>query len=286
MEIFKVDLYSYFEVKRPSDKTDTGILTCYIPSISKEINENRKSPAMLVLPGGGYAYCSDREAEPVALAYVSYGFNAFVLNYSVAPVKFPYSLVEAIMAMNYIRLNADKLHVDVNMVAAVGFSAGGHLCGMLGSYYNSKEAEKIFVSKVSARPDAIILSYPVITAFNEKSHIYSFIALCGDDDELKNRLQVNNLVTENSSPAFIWATYTDGVVPVKNSLVIASAYEEKGVPFSLHIFGKGQHGLSKADKTVYGASMQSAIEQASVSVSEWIRLSVEWLAEQNVCIKD
>ena len=130
MQTKKIDLYEYFGVKRPEN--GSGYLTTYIHDVSREVNIDRKSPAMLVIPGGGYAMVSFREDEPVALKYLSYGYNSFVLNYSVAPVKYPYAILEAVMAMEYVRKNADELKTDRNMVAAVGFSAGGHLCGCLG----------------------------------------------------------------------------------------------------------------------------------------------------------
>lgn len=271
----KIDLYEYFKVKRPEN--GVGYLYTYIVDNSCEIDIDRKHPAMLVIPGGAYAMTSDREAEPVALAYVNAGFNAFVLRYSCAPVKFPYPLLEAVMAMNYIRKNAKKLNVDPEKVAAVGFSAGGHLCAMLGSYYDSSEVEEIFKGKQSARPDAIVLSYAVITS-GRKSHAGSFINLCGEDNkELMRKLDIANLVNDKSAPAFIWATYNDNGVPIKNSLVVADAYEESGVPFSVHIWGKGQHGISLANRNVYGNA--SALATATPSVHKWVDLSVEWLAE-------
>ncbi len=282
MNCFTVDLYDYFGVKKPEN---CGCkLTCYIKAVSREVDANRKSPAMLVIPGGGYGFCSFREAEPVALSYVNYGFNAFVLDYSVSPCRFPYPLLEAVLAMNYLRKNADELRIDANMIAAVGFSAGGHLCGMLGSYYDSPEVKKIFKSDVSARPNAVILSYPVII-YRGKAHKGSFDNLCGTDEELKDRLQIDKLVNSASSPAFIWATYTDGAVPVKNSLAVADAYEEAGVPFAIHVWGKGVHGISLDNMNVYGQGGKNMITEASKSLPKWVKLSVEWLEEQGVYVK-
>ena len=281
MKIFNVDLYDFFKLKKPLNAV--GELICYIPDKSVEINVNRKAPAMLVLPGGGYSMTSFREDEPIALKYLSYGFAAFVLRYSVAPLKHPTQLTEAVMAMNYIRLHAAELGVDEKMVSAVGFSAGGHLCAMLGSYYDAPEVAEVFKSEVSARPDAVILSYSVITS-SGKTHYGSFINLCGEDNEpLTRKISIENLVNSNSAPAFIWATYNDGIVPIRNSLIAALAYDEAGVPFSIHVFGKGQHGLSAADKTVYGASYVDI--DKSESVTEWVRLSVEWLKELGIEIK-
>lgn len=284
MKVFEVDLYEYFKI----DKQDgcVGKLIAYVQEKNAEINAKRRKPAMLVLPGGGYGYTSFREDEPIAAKYFSYGFCSFVLRYSVAPIRYPYALAEAVMAMNYIRLNAEELGINPDMVAAVGFSAGGHLCETLGSLYDCDDVKKIFTPAVSARPNAIVLGYPVSTCPSDendkKTHFASFDNLCGDDRELRLRLSARNFVNSKSSPAFIWATCNDGVVPIRNSLDIAYACEMADIPFSLHIYGIGQHGLSLADKTVYGYDLPPMTE----SVRGWVELSIEWLKEQGIFIKD
>ena len=286
MKHYTIDLYDYFKVSKPEGAKAT--LTVYLRQLSREINENRKHPAMLVIPGGGYGMVSDREGEPVALRYFALGFNSFVLDYSVAPIRFPYQLLEAVMAITYIRKNADELGVNPNMVSAVGFSAGGHLCGMLGSYWDSEEVKELFSSEINARPDAVILSYPVITS-KGKTHGGSFDNLCGAENvELQKKLDITNLVNKNSSPAFVWATYNDGIVPIRNALVAALAYEENGVPFSVHVWGKAQHGISVADRTVYEGvySCFKPLAEMSKSVKSWIDLSVEWLEEIGIYIKE
>lgn len=284
MKINEIDLYEYFGVKKPEN--GVGILYSYIIDNSREIDTARKHPAMVVIPGGGYSMTSDREAEPVALAYTANNFNSFVLRYSCSPVRHPYQLAEAIMAMNYIRLNADKLSIDPNMVAAVGFSAGGHLCAMLGSIPDDDGAAEIFKSKVNARPNAIVLGYPVITS-GKKAHQWSFMELCGkENEELIKKLDITNLVDKNSAPAFIWSTNTDNAVPCRNALLAALAYDEAEVPFSLHVWGKGEHGLSLANACVYGSeAYKRAINGMTQSVKEWVDLSIEWLAENGVRVK-
>ncbi len=281
-----IDLYDYFKISKPDGAR--AELTCYLRDNSIEINPNRKAPAMLVIPGGGYGMVSDREGEPIAIAYLNAGFSAFVLRYSIAPVRYPNQLVEAVMAMAYIRINAKEFHIDENMVSAIGFSAGGHLCGMLATIPDCEDVKDVFSAPVPTKPNAVVLSYPVITSAN-KAHIGSFDNLCGEGNlELQRKLDISNLVNENSAPAFIWATYNDNVVPVRNSLVVANAYEKAGVKFSIHVWGNGQHGLSVANKTVYGVSdgKYSAIENASKSVGKWVNLSIEWLEEIGIGIKD
>lgn len=286
MKIEKIDLYEYFKINKPDGAR--GVLTTYTAFVSPEINPNRKSPAMLVIPGGGYYMVSDREGEPVALKFLAAGFNAFVLNYSVAvdsAVKYPYQIAEAAMAMAYLRINADALKIDPEKIAAVGFSAGGHLCAMLGSIHNCPLVSNVFVPSVCVKPNAVVLGYPVITCNRKLAHVASFDNLCGvENEKFYDKVDVLNLIDENSAPAFIWSTYNDGVVPIENSMMAALKYREKGVPVSVHIFGKGQHGLSVADMTVYGRE-SVALKDMSVSVPEWVRLSLEWMKEQGIYIE-
>ncbi len=278
----KINLYEYFKIKKPEGAR--GVLTTYIRDLSLEIDLERKAPAMLVIPGGGYYMVSDREGEPVAMRYLALGFNAFVLDYSVAEdsaLKYPYQIAEAAMAMEYLRINAENLNIDPEKIAAVGFSAGGHLCAMLGSFHNCPETGKVFKPTVCVKPNAVVLGYPVISSDISFAHIGSFINLCGEENkELMKKVDVLNLIDENSAPAFIWSTFNDNVVPCQNAIEAALKYKESGVPVSLHVFGKGEHGLSVADATVYKAD--KALKEMSVSVPEWVRLSVEWLEEQGI----
>lgn len=278
----KINLYEYFKIKKPEGAR--GVLTTYIRDLSSEIDLERKAPAMLVIPGGGYYMVSDREGEPVAMRYLALGFNAFVLDYSVAEdsaLKYPYQIAEAAMAMEYLRINAENLNIDPEKIAAVGFSAGGHLCAMLGSFHNCPETGKVFKPTVCVKPNAVVLGYPVISSDISFAHIGSFINLCGEENkELMKKVDVLNLIDENSAPAFIWSTFNDNVVPCQNAIEAALKYKKSGVPVSLHVFGKGEHGLSVADATVYKAD--KALKEMSVSVPEWVRLSVEWLEEQGI----
>lgn len=278
----KINLYEYFKIEKPEGAR--GVLTTYIRDLSSEIDLERKAPAMLVIPGGGYYMVSDREGEPVAMRYLALGFNAFVLDYSVAEdsaLKYPYQIAEAAMAMEYLRINAENLNIDPEKIAAVGFSAGGHLCAMLGSFHNCPETGKVFKPTVCVKPNALVLGYPVISSDISFAHIGSFINLCGEENkELMKKVDVLNLIDENSAPAFIWSTFNDNVVPCQNAIEAALKYKKSGVPVSLHVFGKGEHGLSVADATVYKAD--KALKEMSVSVPEWVRLSVEWLEEQGI----
>ena len=263
-----IDLYNYFGVKRPQGCK--GYLTTYVWDVYDGF-KGKNRPAMLVIPGGAYAYVSNRESEPVALAWVEKGYNSFTLDYSVAPVSYPYQLCEACMAMAYIRENAEKYEVDANYVAAVGFSAGGHLCGTLATLFDDENVIKIIGRrKVSYRPDAVILSYAVLY----DSHKETFDNISAGDDKLKKYLDVTERVTKNSSPAFIWHTRCDNCVPVDNSIKIANAYNAADVPFALHIFDRGYHGLSVATNELIENPQDWYLTE---DVSSWVNLAYIWL---------
>ena len=182
-------------------------------------NDNTNHPAMLVLPGGGYGFTSPREAEPVAMEYFNSGYNAFILDYSVYPDRYPLALLEAAACVDLIR--KDKDCCNNSKVYAIGFSAGGHLCGCLGILWEENILNEILgIDNINARPDGIIMSYPVVSS-GEYAHRDSFINLCGDDEGLIKYLSLEDRVNKNSTPVFIWHTAEDGAVPVENSLMLA-----------------------------------------------------------------
>ena len=278
MKIFTVDLYKYFNLERPEN--GEGYLTCYVNENTDHISLSRKHPAMIVIPGGGYAMRSDRENEPIALQYLAKDYCAFTLKYSVAPLRHPTMLIEGCMAVAYVRENANDLNVNKDAIACVGFSAGGHLTASVGIMFNDEAVITALKDKAKlARPNAVVLGYPVISSKDGIAHKGSFINLCGDDEELKKLTSLEDRVTADSAPAFIFHTSTDGAVPVKNSLVLASAYVDAKVPFALHIFKKGQHGLSLCDQSVYTIKDFENLK-FSVDFPKWVELSVTWLAEQ------
>jgi len=217
----------------------------------------------------------------VALRFAAGGYAAFVLHYSVAPAVYPAALREAAMAMRYIRENARRYEVDPSMVAAVGFSAGGHLCGMLGMCYDFPEVRDLGCAGL-IRPDALGLCYPVAVSWG-RTHEGSFDNLTGGDAALRERLSLEKLVREDMPPVFLWHTRDDGAVPCRNSLILAQALDEAGVDFSLHLYRKGQHGLSTADYLAYPVD---AVPQISWDVPGWIQSMMAFFSEKGFRITD
>lgn len=225
-------------------------LTTYISDISEEMKYASTKPAVLVIPGGAYKFCSDREAEPIALAYLAKGLNAFVLRYSLNDkAAFPTPLNDAEKALRFIRDKADEFHIYPDKIAVCGFSAGGHLAAAVSTMSEEK-------------PNACILGYPCI--LDSTSPILA-----------KPVESLDRYVTPNTPPTFIFAARDDGCVPIKNSLIYADKLDENGVGFELHIFSHGDHGFSLANDTVCDKHWLKICRQNSY----WLDRSAEWLKE-------
>lgn len=274
-----VDLYQSFGLKKPEH--GNGKLTCLHIPTSDKVSPCRKKPAVLVIPGGGYCHVSPREAEPVALQFLAKGYAAFILDYAIAPAVFPTALREAAMAMRYIRQNAQRYEVDPGMVAAIGFSAGGHLCGTLGTMYDAAEVSDIGDAQM-LRPDSLGLCYPVAIAWGS-THEGTFENISGGDPELRARLSLDSLVRPDMPPVFLWHTRSDEAVPCRNSLILASALDEAGVDFSLHIYRSGPHGLSTADAMAYP---DGAVPAVSWNVPGWVEEEIRFFEEKGLKIRD
>ncbi len=273
MLINKIDLYKYFGLKRK--KGALGYLTTYIIENSPEINMQRVRPAMIVLPGGGYQFLSDRENQPIALKFNSLGYNTFVLEYSIKNISYPTQLIEACMAVAYVRLNAEALLVDPEHIGMVGFSAGGHLCASVATLYNDENVKKALKENADkVIPNAVILSYPVITSEEKYWERTSIENISGGKKSLMNKLSLEKRVTGDSVPAFIWHTKEDGCVPAFNSLLYAAACQEHGVPYELHVFERGPHGLSLA---TVETSMNELNKLCNYNASKWVELADNWL---------
>ncbi len=220
----------------------------YVIDNSKEMDPNRRRPAIMIVPGGGYVMTSDREAEPVALRMLGYGYNAFILRYSCAPSRWPVSLIELAEAMRRIRQHADEWHVDPDAIVLMGFSAGGHLAASLATGW---ESDPVFAEHgyraADIKPNGLVLGYSVLDA-GRWTHQGSIIGLVGEqkakDPKQIEKLSLQKHVSRAVPPVFLWHTATDDTVPVQNSLMFAQACIEKGIPTELHIFPKGGHGLS------------------------------------------
>ena len=264
-------------------------LIAYIQDHYEEIAISSR-PLVLICPGGAYSHTSNREGEALAMQFLAMGYHAAVLKYSCSPASFPTSLLELAHSVRLIRQNAEQWHVNPNQIIVLGCSAGGHLAASMGVFWNrSFLAEALGMESVDQRllrPDGMILCYPVITS-GEFAHKGSFQFLIGDQDKVLSErfstpiwdfLSLENQVSADTPPAFIWHTYTDGAVPVENSLLFVSALRRAGVSAEFHMYPCGEHGLSLANRLTRNADGNAVQEECA----SWIPLAHTWVEHQYV----
>lgn len=226
---------------------------------------------VLILPGGGYGVVAKSEGEPVALAFLGAGVQAFVLEYSVAPARWPQALLETAAAIAYLRVNAERYGIAPDRIAVCGFSAGGHLAGCTANLWNHPLMEEgLGLSGRQVRPDAAILCYPVITMGEFGSNM-TRSNLFGEN-EMVPETSLETSVTDCNPPAFLWATCTDSSVPVENTLMYANALRSHNVPFELHVFNKGPHAMGLATRD---SAWQT--DHTDERASAWHDHCVTWL---------
>lgn len=245
-------------------------LSLYILSNYQEIDIYRKRPMIVICPGGGYHFCSPREAEPIAVKFMSYGYNAAVLTYTTTDdfkkkkMLYPKPQQQLAKTIEYIRKNADKFNTDPNMICTIGFSAGGHLVASLGCFW--KQYGNL------SKPNAQILCYPVIIS-GKYAHKGSFENLCNNNQELINKLSLEKCVNQDVPPTFIWHTKTDQSVPYQNSELFIEALKKNNVKVQSHFFETGSHGLSLATNEV----ISQRHPETNKEVAKWPNLVHKWL---------
>ena len=256
-------------------------IEAYVPTALSNAGEAlavKQYPCMLVCPGGGYNMTSDREAGPIAMQFVAEGYRVVVIRYSCAPHVFPQQLREVAGAMELVYQHADEWHIDVSRIAIIGFSAGGHLAAQYSNRYDCPEVREVFPE--SKPVQASILSYPVITDEPQYKQIDSIHNYIGHAPTVRNEkgCSCECFVSEQTPPTFIWHTAADQVVPVQNSLLYAKALSDHKVPFEMHIYPFGEHGLSTVDDVVYPNQKEPNIAR----VRRWLDDVKTWLKMMGV----
>ena len=267
-------------------------LDAYIPA---PLDLGSPKPAIIVCPGGGYGFLSPNEGEPVALRFVSMGYNAFVLHYSVQAntpaekLSWPEPLYDLASAVLSIREHAAEWNVDPAQLAVCGFSAGGHLTGMYASLWNSSVLKERFARpSEDFRINAALLIYPVsdflcgpclmdwrlmweeekpVECFNR----FLFGTETPSEEELASK-STPHLVNDNTVPLFIAHAQDDSLVKVEGSLHLAEALRNHNIPFELHIFESGNHGFALADESSAGFDFE-----LNPVVAEWTQFAGRWL---------
>lgn len=236
----------------------------YIHEDHERLIAHKVRPALVICPGGGYGHLSPREADPPALSFFAMGYQVFILSYSLgeraSQLRPLHELAETVKT---IRENSARWHIDPEKIAVIGFSAGAHLAGSLGTLWNHPAVGLTPESK----PNAMILCYPVVT-MGEYAHPGSRNAVTGGDPELCELLSLEKQITPDCPPTFVWHTVEDATVPLENTILLISALRKQHIPFECHIFPQGKHGLAMCNREV---------ESPSAECSKWVDLSKTWL---------
>lgn len=258
---------------KPFENTDGSVVGYVHDRITEMAVHREKYPVMVVVPGGGYSMVSQREADPIAFEYLTAGYNVFTLTYSVGEKARNFTpLKELSKTLMTIRENAEEWNCDPEKVAVVGFSAGGHLCASLATLWDSPELRAVLDTKGGLnRPNAAVLSYPVITAdeFAHKGSILN-VSGCPEGSEGYRFFSLDRHVSPDTCPVFIWHTVEDNAVPVENTIKFITELQKHKVSFECHIFPTGHHGISVCTQETGSFDPYNG---------RWMQLSKEWLAK-------
>ena len=277
----------------------------YVLHQSKEFQSNVKRPAVIICPGGAYLGTSDREAEPVALRFASKGYHAFVLRYTtyfkewVADFRnpppgnplsvYPQPLLDLARTIALVRENSAKWNIDADRIAVTGFSAGGHLAASLGVHWHERWlSERLSVDNGRLKPNALVLGYAVLDYVLIREETAK-----GPNEMMKGLFEVSNRavfgkaepsmeeliarspayhVTSDTPPTFLWHTAEDDGVFTQNSLRFATELANQRIPYELHVFENGPHGLSLCDETTAAIP-----EHLNPHAQVWFDMAISWL---------
>lgn len=277
----------YETYRLPSHGCQTPVLKTYILDKTDD-PKTLKRTFFLVVPGGGYNHYGMHEQETIALKLNSLGFSAAIIYYSLKPVKFPEPLLDTAEAVAFIRKNADSWFIDKDKIVLIGFSAGGHAAASLGAYWDSPLIKNLTALKAEdIKPNALVLSYPVITADENFCHRGSIECLLGNLSEkekenltaltesktIRDVISIEKHITKDFPPPFIWHTLTDETVPAENTILLISALKKNGIDFEYHLFSRGRHGLALSSPVSANAEGTNVEKECEV----WPELMLNWL---------
>lgn len=259
-------------------------VTGYLHEDHDRLSAHKTRPAIIICAGGCYQRLSPREQDPAALPFFAMGYQAFLLEYATGGRAGNLQpLADLTETVRYVRSRASDWHIEADKIAVLGFSAGGHLAASLGVLWRPTEEARrelyageneLYAKRLPVgerfRPDALILCYPVITA-GEYAHQESIETVTGGDPVLRELLSLENHVSGNMPPTFLWHCLGDESVPAENSMLLASAMRRASVPFECHLFAGGAHGISVCSQEV---------ETPYPDCAPWLDLCRTWLNRQ------
>jgi acetyl esterase/lipase len=260
------------------DLTGEGrvILKCYLQKWTTTAGHYPKRGAVVVLPGGAYMMHGGSEGEPVALAFLAQGYQAFVLHYSVGD-QARHAIGDAARTVAFLRAHAEEWSIAPEKIAVCGFSAGGHVAACLGTMWD--RADIVADSGCAAgegRPNALILGYPCITAdVDGAMEMYGLLAPGSDKETVREQFSAEKFVSDKTPPTFLWNIFGDQLVPVEHGLRFLTALAAHDVPFESHTYQRGIHGCALATPaTSIGAEIRE-----NTHVARWFTDCCLWLSE-------
>lgn len=250
-----------------------AFLKAYLPENSKEYSKERKRECVLLFPGGGYEFVSDRENEPIAFKLLANDIAVFSLTYTIIDFRYPYPFIEAFAALAYIRENAEKYNINPSKISLMGFSAGGHLA----SFVSCHSEDEFWARKINKDPslikvNGVILGYPVTITSKNNPLCLNLAALQRNMPEHAEELDILNNLTSSFPKTFIWTTQNDGIVPSLNSIDLVKKLTELNVFCEFHLFPKGEHGLSTADEIV-----NKDMNKINPLIKEWMKHAIYFI---------
>ena len=228
------------------------------PALEERIVEGAKA-CIIVIPGGGYEWIAyDHEGDAIANALNENGISAYILRYRIRPYHHPAMQYDVNRAVRVARSLAGKYGYDADKIGVLGFSAGGHLAATAVTHFDYGKDDGDLIDRISCRPDLGVLCYAVIQIFDKYTHEGSSVNLLGAtyekvDRALADSMSAEKAVRDDTPPCFIWHTFEDNCVPCENSILFAKALADKKVPFELHVFPEGPHGLGLAPEFPHSA---------------------------------
>ncbi len=242
---------------------ETEMTPYIVPETLDENGNVKKTGCVIIAPGGGYTHTEPREGGPVAEMLNEVGISAFVLHYRYEPYNYKAIVEDIKRAVRWVRYHAEEYNIAPDKIATMGFSAGGHLSGLSATLFDYGREDGDEIDKVSCRPDAAIPCYAVLTMNLDYGDDISRGVFLGDAEaggELERLYSPYLNVRDDTPPVLMWHTSADPIVPIENVLRMASALSAKKIPFEVHAFPEGAHGLSLA-KDVPGTCQWPALVQ-------------------------
>lgn len=249
--------------------SESSFLRIYISERNERVSLR---PGLLICPGGGYEFCSEREAEPVAFRFLSEGFNCFILNYSVNE-KYPIPHLDLALVVSYIRKHEKEFDLLTNSLSIMGFSAGGHLVGSY-AYLYKEFAKELSLEESILKPRGIILAYPVVSTDDEITHLRTREIITGGDKFLKEKLNIYKHIDKNYPPTFVWTTKEDTSVPYQNSLMLIESLKANNVKNEFVLYQNGFHGGSLVN---YSCFKKGDIPEKMVGARDWVLSATDFI---------